>query len=827
MKVLINVTMFLGNVWCGECDSKSDTGRASHTGMQWIAKLVMRFPKTVIVVILGITLAFGYFIPQVKFNNDAGEFIPPDDPAELYNNEVEDIFGNDAVVYIGLVTDNVYAPETLAKIAELTSELENIEGVVEVTSLSTVNNIEGTFDGMEVYPLLDADNLPETEEDGLHIRKQVESWEILMNNLVSDDGKATSIVVELEPHPDMPTEKRVVAEVGAIIDRYRAPGESYHYSGITPINVFLGEYMLNDIKHLLPVAFLVVAITLYLSFRNLNGVLLPLVNVGIAIIWTIGLMAFLGVELSLPCTAIPVILVAVGSAYAIHVIHDYYDELKGGLVKEDALQRCLEKVGMAVIMAGLTTVAGFGTLLVSKVIPLQDFGTFVAFGTLASLVLALLFVPAVLYLEHAPNMSKGAGRQPKQTVIDRFSKGLLRALVVTVMRHRGATVLVAVLLCAVGVWGTSKMEVNDNAIEYFHPRTEVRKDNNVLNEYFAGTRVVSAIIIGPEADSMKDPHILSDIADLQQHMQTTFPVIGKTMSLADYVKKMNMAMNENQAEFYRLPDPDDENSRDLVAQYLLLYSMSGDPEDFDGVVDYEYRQARVIFQAQEGGTMQTQAMIDEILAYTKAHFDSQYEVRIAGSAYTHLIMDHYVVDGFKWSLIVSLIVVWILTSLIFRSVFGGFLAVMPLSLAVLSNFAVMGFFNVPLEIGTSIVANAAIGIGVDYAIHFLSRLRHELCGLNSGNISENMLQAAIVTATTAGQAILFNAIAVAAGFLVLTFSLFVPLIRLGGLVALVMGTTSLGSILLLPVLASLLKPKFLVNSVRVKGIRANAVEARS
>lgn len=796
--------------------------------MQWIATIVLKFPKIVIAVVVIMTLFFGSFIPQVQFNNDAGEFIPPDDPEERYNEEVEEIFGNDAVAYIGLVTDNIYTPGTLAKVAALTAELADIDGVVDVTSLASVNNIEGTFDGMDVYPFVDEDALPETAEEAQFIREQVERWDVLVNNLVSEDGTATSIVVELEPNAAMDTEKRVVADIAAIIDQYREPGESYHYSGMTPINVFLGEYMLNDIKNLLPVAFLVVAMTLYLSFRNLNGVLLPLLNVGIAVIWTIGLMAMLGVKLSLPCTAIPVILVAVGSAYAIHVIHEYYDDVRGGLPQEAALRQSLAKIGGAVIMAGLTTVAGFGTLLVSEVIPLQDFGLFVAFGTLASLVLALLFVPAVLALERAPvSQASGAATGPAGTpsLVDRISKSLLQGLVAAVMRHRAVTGVAALILCVVGAWGAMKLEVNDNAIGYFHPRTEVRQDNAALNEHFAGTRMVNAIVIGPEMDAMKDPRILRDMAALQDHMQAEFPIIGKSLSLADYVQKMNMAMHENQPEYYRLPDPDDPNSRDLVAQYLLLYSMSGDPEDFESVVDYEYQQARIIFQAQEGSTTETQAMIDEILAYTSANFDPAYKVRIAGTSYTHLIMDRYVVSGFKWSLIVSMIVVWALTSIIFRSVFGGLLAIMPLSLAVLSNFAVMGFFNIPLEIGTSIVANAAIGIGVDYAIHFLTRLRHEMRLRHGDRHPDTMRQAAIATAATAGQAIVFNAIAVAAGFVVLMFSLFVPLIRLGGLVALVMGTTSLGSIVLLPVLASVLKPKFLFSPAR--NAPADAVNAAS
>ena len=770
----------------------------------------MRFPKSVIAIIAAITLFFGFFIPQVQFNNDAGDFIPPSDEERIYNEEMQEVFGNDDVIYIGLVTDNIYKPATLAKVTELTSLIEEVEGVADVTSLASVNNIEGTEDGMEVYAFVDEDELPETEEDAQRIREQLHSWDVLLENLVSKDDTATTIVVKLEANVDMAIQERVYHEVRGIVEANKAEGERYHYSGYTAINVMLGEYMLDDIKYLLPFAFLVVALALYLSFRSLNGVILPLVNVGIAVIWTIGSMAMLKVPLSLPCTAIPVILVSVGSAYAIHVIHDYYDELKKGLAKDAAFLSCFNKIGLAVVMAGLTTVVGFGTLVTSDVIPLKDFGVFVAFGTFASLVLALTFVPAVLYLEKTRELATAPTNQKKKEhLFDRLSKALLKGAVTLVMNHRGIALGLGLAIFIIAAYGTSLVFVDDNGIAYFQKSTDVRKDDVVLNEKFGGTHLYSVIVTGPDIDSMKEPRILKEMEGLQAHLQQTFPFIGKTMSLADYIKKMNMAMHENQKEFYRLPDPENPESRDLIGQYLLLYSMSGDPEDFDDVVDYDYQQARMVILSKDGSTVQTQKVVNEIYAYTTKHFDPDYQVRVTGSAYTPLVMDKHVVEGSKRSIISSLIAVLILTSMIFRSLYGGLLTIVPLSLAVLVNFAIMGFFEIPLEIGSAIVSNAAIGIGVDYAIHFTTRFRHEMAKRSLKMNEEDLFQAAVITATTSGQAIFYNAVAVAAGFLVMSFSLFMPLVRLGVLVAGIMFTTSAGSILFLPILISYLKPKFI------------------
>ncbi len=770
----------------------------------------MGYPKSIIAIIIAMTLFFGYFIPQITFNNDAGDFIPPTDEERIYNEEMQEVFGNDDVIYIALVTDNVYTPKTLAKVATLTTLFEEIEGVTDVTSLSSVNNIEGTEDGMEIYAFVDEDELPETAEEADKVREEIHKWDMLVNNLTSEDGKATSIVVELEPNVTVAEQERVYDEVRAIVAEQKSPGESYHYSGYTSINVLLGEYMLEDIKRLLPFAFLIVAVSLYLSFRSLNGVILPLANVGIAVVWTIGCMSMLGVALSLPCSAIPVILVAVGSAYAIHVIHDYYNELKKGMAKDAAFLSCFDKIGIAVLMAGLTTVVGFGTLATSDVIPMKDFGIFVAFGTFASLVLALTFVPAVLYLEKINTSDTSNAESPH--FVDKLSKAFLKNIISGVMRHRTAALIAGILLFLVAAYGTSLVFVDDNGIAYFRADTEVRKDDEVMTQYFGGTHFYSVIITGPEIDSMKEPRILHDMEALQLHLQQTFPFIGKTMSLADYIKKMNMAMNENQQEFYNLPALEDAESRDLVAQYLLLYSMSGDTEDFDSVVDYDYQQARLIILSKDGSTIQTQKVVDEIYAYTAEHFDSDYTIRVTGSAYTPLVMDKHVVEGSKRSIISSLIAVWILTSIIFRSFYGGLLTIIPLSLAVLTNFGIMGFSKVPLEIGTAIVSNAAIGIGVDYAIHFVTRFRHEMTAQKLPYTEAGVFTAAVTTATTSGQAILYNAVAVAAGFLVMAFSLFMPLVRLGVLVAGIMFTTSFGSILFLPVLMSFLKPRFIARN---------------
>lgn len=780
--------------------------------MQWIAKLIMRAPKLIIAAVLVITVGLGYFIPQLTIDNDGLKFIPETDEERVYHDQIRDVFGNDALIYIGLVTDaTIYTPQTLQKVALLTTLLEDVEHVADVTSLATVNNIEGTVDGMDVSPLLDRDAPPTTDAEAQLIRDRVESWDVLRGNLVSTDGKATSLVIELEPNLPEATREQLFFDIKAIITAHQAPGESYHYSGYTTINTMLGRYMMDDIKRLLPIAFIVVAGTLYLSLKSLNGVLLPLLNVAIAVIWTMGLMAIFKAPLSLTCTAIPVVLVAVGVAYAIHTIHDFYAELADGQAKADALAACLQKVGLGVIMAGLTTVAGFGSLATFDVVPLRNFGIFSGIGTLFALVLALTFVPAVLYLERIrqPQKHQATSGATKPNSMDRLSKSALDHLAHWVLMHKGMTLACGVLILIISIYGTSQVYVDDNGIAYVRKGTTLRDDDTVMNQYFGGTHLYNVVITGPEPDSFKSPQLLQNMAALQDHVQQKFPLIGKTMSLADYIKKMNMAMHENDPAFYTLPDPADPESRDLIAQYLLLYSMSGDQDDFDSVVDYTYQQGCLRILAKEGSTIHTQRVVDEIYAYVKAHFAPEYKVRVTGGAYLMVVIDRHVIQGMKYSIISSLVIVWLLTIMSFRSLVGGTLSVIPLTLAVLGNMATMGLLRIQLDVGSSVVSNVAIGAGIDYALHFLTRVQYAMREQRLSRTRDGIFQACVIATTTVGQAIMYNAIAVAIGFLVLMASNFMPLIRLGGLVALTMMTTSLGSLIFLPVLLVLLKPKFI------------------
>ena len=580
------------------------------------------------------------------------------------------------------------------------------------------------------------------------------------------------------------------------MNRSHFPEANLYLAGRPSLEVEMGNYMYEDLKATIPFVIIVLIIVLFLSFRSFSGVFFPMLCVIIATVNSMGLMGYLGIEISLMGTIIPVTLTAVGSAYSIHVVRYYFIAIKTGISKKEAVEETFKNVGLSVILAGVTTMCGFGSLSTSSVTPIKEFGIFVAVGTGVALLVSLTFIPPLILF------FVKSGRPEKinpDKVKDRLSfiERLIYQTTRIVMRNYRAVIVFGVILVILSIISSTRLVSYNNMIEDFPKDSKIRIANNWINNNFTGTTDISILLTGKN-DSIKEPEVLRQIENLQNFVEEKYPFVTKSVSIADFIKRMNVAMNANNPEFDKIP-----SSKELIAQYLLLYSTSGDPDDFDPYVDYDYKEARILFMSTRSRSTENLEVLNGIKEYTDKHIGPDLKVQISGNAAITNTLSKLIMKGLLTSIIASMIVVFLLMTFIYRSIFGGILSVLPLSLAILINFAIMPIFGIPLNIPTSIVGSVAVGVGIDYAIHYINNAR-----LNAGNyytIDELYLH----TSTTSGTSIFFNALAVTAGFLVLLFSNFIPFTTLGFLVALTMVTSALGSLIFIPAILKVYKPKFI------------------
>jgi hypothetical protein len=774
-----------------------------RTRMKTFFEVIIRFPRLVILATLALTVFFALQLPKLRLETDVEVYLPDGHPAVIYERLVKDIFNFQEPMAITIFNDGpdgVFNPQTLGKIKRLTEQVSQVRYVIaqrkeDIKSISTMDNIIGTAEGIEVVPLME--EVPETREEIEHLKESLYGNEMFVGWLVSEDGTAAVILAKIEDDQDK--QAYVYGEVKKLVEREKGGGDRIYIAGQPVLEATFIDYMVRNLKITLPIVIMVIVLLLYLTFGTMRGVALPLAVVLASVVWSMGIMSVVKVPVYDMTTMTPVILIAIGSAYGIHILNRYHEEAQAnpsGERREIVLGSMLT-IWQPVLMSSLTTAVGFVSLLTSSLEPIRYFGLFTGVGIMCALLFSLTFIPAGLMLVRLPE-ALGQRSLDIGAFIDRYTDTALGATGRFVYRHRVKICIAGVLLAVVAGLGFVGLRANDSWVDMFPHDSEVYISDRLICEKLNGTVSVNVIIEGNEPDAIKSPSLLKKMDGLQKLAEESEEV-GGTISIVDYLKRMNKVMNEDQEEFNAVPE-----SREAIAQYLLLYSMSGDPDDFDEVVDYEYRRANITIMLKDDHTEVANRLSRVLGKYIDENFkDEPVKANFTGFAYvTHVVID-LAVRGMLGSTLLSIVVIYIMTAVMFRSFTGGVYNIIPITMAMLLNFGLMGMLGVPIGFANSSAFAVAMGIGVDYAIHLVFKFQREAA--QTADLAEVNMR----TLRTSGKAILFNAVVVTAGFLVLLISRFTGHQILGRLLSFSMVTSFLGSVTLLPAALSVFKPAFI------------------
>ena len=742
--------------------------------MQRFSRFIQNYYKAVIVLVLLLTAFSGYWATKVEMTTDIKDFFPADHPQVVTYEEIEDEFGGAQYIMVALNTSDVFTWETLTKIDELTEELEAVDGVATVRSLTNIDEVKGTDWGVEVAPLIE--EVPREQEELRSLRERVLNDEMYAGSIVSQDGTAALIIIEVDPDSDGVV---VGKEVQVIVDAVQGLGEVYA-TGTPILNGVLVDSMQADLQKLFPIVLLLIAAILYLYFRNGWGVILPFVTVLISVVWTLGLMGFLGKQLSPVSSVMPVILVSLGTAYGIYVQTRFYEALQTGLDRSKAVEQMLLSVGIAVLMAGTTTVAGFFSNVTSQITLMRDFGLFTAFGVLVALVISLTFVPAVLLVLPA---SQGGQKRTRgeQGRLDR----VLSQVAKFVLQRRRTTLLLALGLIILAVLAIPRISTDSNFFNFFDDGTKPKIAYNLVREKFSGSESLEIVVAG----DIQDPQVLQAMQQLQLDLAET-GLVGTPNSVVNVLERTNKALNSGDAAYEVLPD-----SRELVAQYFLLLEMS-DGDFLGRFMTMDYGKARIQALVKDSSPEAIETLLKVVEGSVAQHFSGLDSVQVTTTGFIVLMdaLAQMLISGQVASLLFSLLAVFFIVRFLLGSWEGSFLSILLVSLAVLANFGLMGWTGISLDIVTALISSIGVGVGIDYAIHIYSRYQQEK---DQGQSTESALTQAIATT---GKAITANAGSVIAGFMVLLFSSFPPLRYFGSLVTVIMLVSSVGALTILPTL---------------------------
>jgi hydrophobe/amphiphile efflux-3 (HAE3) family protein len=754
-------------------------------------KLLNNLLKFKWLTMISIFVISAFFVMEMKENTrmetNLDKYMPQDHPAFIYSDSAESWFNIQDGIIIALENKNgVFNTETLDTLKKLTKRFQKFDEIEkdDVTSLYTADNIIGTEDGMDVKAFFK--RVPKSPEKLQKLKENVENNEMIFGRLVSTDETVTVIIAEIGD--DVFTQ-----------DFYNKILETAKASETDNIKVYVaGRPIVEgtmallgpaDMKKMVPIVILVIFVVLFITLRSFKGTLITLGVVFFSTIWAFGLMAATGIPVYAVSTMIPVMLIAIGVADGIHlyshlqVFINHYPKA----TKKEAVIDMIKHMWKPVVMTSVTTAVGFVSLLTSQVYPVKYFGLFTAFGVMMAMVFSLVFLPAAIMIFGLPKAKPVDHEDDKE---GHSHSKLANNFANWIIKHKYISIIGSALIVVASLIGMQEIWINSSFLEKFESTSEIVQTDKFINEHFGGTSTLNLILdANGTKDAFKQPEVLKLVDKMQKDVDGQLDVVGNTFSLADYINRMNKVMNADKEEYNTIPD-----SQDMIAQYLLLYEMSGDPENLNKVVDYDYEKANITFQLKSDNSKAMDATLAIIHNYEDDFKKLGISLNYAGSGYKGLVFTDLILEGQIMSLVLSLIIIIVLISAMFKNIKIGLIASVPIILTALISFGIMGFLNIPLNTTTALLSSIAIGIGIDYAVHFLEQYR-----TNAANTDDKMV-AAQKTMAHSGRAIIYNAIVVIAGFLVLMFSVFPPNRELGALVSLNMFTSFVGTLTIMLVL---------------------------
>ncbi|MCK5329669.1 MAG: MMPL family transporter, partial [Candidatus Latescibacteria bacterium] len=504
--------------------------------MKKFADWVIRLRIPILIGVVVFTAFSGYSLKNLKINSDILSYLPQDDPNVVLFNKVGEKFGGNSLAMVALEGEDVFSYEALTKIRTLTRAFEEVEGVTNVMSLTNILDIKKTEDGLEVGKLIDKRRVPQDKSELEKLRAYTLSKEMYVGSLISEDGRMTTILCRVREDVN---KDEVGRKIRDITEQERGNLKAY-YAGVPLWMAFINDIISSDLVRLVPLVTLLVMLTLYVSFRTFRGVALPLATVMMSALWTVGLMPLFGVDFSLVSNGIPVLLIAIGSAYGIHMINKYNEDVRSGDSRLEGIRDALSEVGLPIVLAGVTTLIGFLSFLTSNLSLIREFGLFTALGVLFALIISVTFLPAALsFLKVKPPKVNHEGVE--DTAITRF----MNRLGAVILRREKLILIGAMVVVGVVVAGLPKIKREVNMVEYFKENNPIRVAEEVMEQKFGGAVPVQIYVRG----EIKNPFVLKKMRMIERFMATV-PHVNDPQSIADLICEINEVMNGR----YEIPD---------------------------------------------------------------------------------------------------------------------------------------------------------------------------------------------------------------------------------------------------------------------------------
>ncbi len=793
----------------------SDFRKSLEIKFENFAHLICKHRIKTLVFILIFVIATSFQIPKMITDLSMEVLLRKSDPTLLDYNTFRDQFGRDAFIVVAVKHPDIFNLKFLKKLKALHEELEEkVPYVDEVTSLINARNTLGEGDELIVEDLFE--NWPANEGELAGIKKRAMSNPLYRNLLFSEDSGFATIIIktncyssngqgedEFEGFEEVAADKELqyltdeenreaVMAVSKVTDRYKGDNFTVYVAGSPAIVHFLAREMFQDIKQFMIFASITIVVFLFIMFRRISGVLLPLAVVILSVSSSMGIMAAAGIPLTVPTQIIPSFLIAVGVGSSVHILSVFYQRLRRTDDREGAIAYAMGHSGLPVVMTNITTGCGLLSFVTADVAPIAHLGKFASIGVMVALVYTLLMLPALLSL--LPIKSRGSNDDPEKTsIMDRFLTGISNFST----GHPYFILIVSGIIVSFSAYSALQMRFSHDPLGWLPETNPARIATEIVDHEMRGSLSMEVVIDTGKENGIYDPDLLNRLEKAETVIEAFSyedVFVGKVISVAAILKEINQALNENRPEYYNLPQ-----NRDLIAQEFLLFENSGS-DDLEDYVDSQFSKTRITIKIPFKDTNKYTKLMTSVKAYFCKEFPDE-QITVTGIIALLAKTMHNTMTSMGESYLIAFIVISILMVFLIGGFRIGLFSMIPNCAPILMMLCLMHILSLPMDLFAMMVGSIAMGLAVDDTIHFMHNFRSYY------RESGDPVYAVHETLQTTGRAMLVTTIVLSLGFFIYMFASLKNLYNFGLLTGFTIIMALLADYFLAPALMVLVNKK--------------------
>jgi predicted RND superfamily exporter protein len=749
----------------------------------WLTLRGLERPWIAIWLSVLVAILFALALPRIVIDTNPKNSLPADAPVRVWNEQVDKRFGlhEDTIVVAIRPEEGVLTPASLRKLYDFSNDVLALDGVVkaDVTSIYTVDNLTSKDESLRIAPLLS--RVPDSQAGIDALRKELFEGPLFLDRLISRDGKTTAIYVPMQQGADG---AKLSAAIRKAALKTFTPDQIY-LTGEPVARDQFGADMFKLMAIFAPIANALMVALMFWMFRSWWIAGIMMLGATVSIMVSMGAAVALGFPIHIMGSMAPVFLLAIATD-AIHIFNEFFQRWGPGKDRAEVIRQTMAAVARPVRYTALATALGFAVLLFMTIVPVKIFGGIVVFGTVVLRLLSFYLVPACLALVPLPDKF-----EPGDAPLARFTNWVASWAV----QRSALTITATVLLVALGAWGASKSVIDNNMVRWFKEGSEVRQADALFSREMGGATPASLVIDTGKPDGVKDPAVLAAIQRIQSDLAEQ-QLVGASLSVADYLKRINHVLDGRAAQAEVLP-----SSADSAGQYLMAFSMGARPSDLNRVVDFEYRRANILLQLRSGDAKAMQRLEDRVSMLVREQ-KMPFTVSPAGPAHFNLVWNEVVLDDMLFGFAIALLVVFGVLAADFRSMKWALVAYVPLLVTVLLIVGALGWLGKTIDMPVAVLSCLSLGMAVDFAIHFVTRYRQQVLETGDGGpvSDEQRAQALSWAIRWPGKGIARNALMFAVAFAVMLAAPLTPYITVGAFIVSMMTLSAVASLTLVPAL---------------------------